>query len=146
MASDLGILLAWAAHQNALGLAPVLAYLGAICWTVFYDTIYSHQDREDDVLIGVKSTARLFGARTKLWLAGFLGATTLILALAIAATGAQGLSLGIAYLGLGCFALHLLWQWVRLDNDNGDLCLRLFRSNRDAGLILTLFLVAAALV
>ena len=62
------VLLAWAAHMGNLAPAPLLAYLAGIAWTVFYDTIYAHQDTEDDALIGVRSTARLFGAETRRWL------------------------------------------------------------------------------
>ena len=70
LAFNWGALLGWAAHARGLGAAPVLLYAAGILWTLFYDTIYAHQDREDDALIGVRSTARLFGTRTKAWLAG----------------------------------------------------------------------------
>ena len=74
LAFNWGALLGWAAHARGLAAAAVLLYAAGIAWTLFYDTIYAHQDREDDALIGVKSTARLFGTRTKRWLAGFLAA------------------------------------------------------------------------
>ena len=97
-----------------------------------YDTIYAHQDREDDALIGVKSTARLFGERTKPMLIVFY-------ALAVVLIGIAGFLAGgrlVFALGLAVFAAHLVWQVWRLDIDDPDLCLRLFKSNRDAGLIL----------
>jgi 4-hydroxybenzoate polyprenyltransferase len=97
-----------------------------------YDTIYAHQDREDDALIGVKSTARLFGDRTKPILALFYAAAVGLIAIAGSLAGG-----GIVFaLGLMAFAGHLAWQIVRLDIGNPDLCLALFKSNRDAGLIL----------
>jgi 4-hydroxybenzoate polyprenyltransferase len=97
-----------------------------------YDTIYAHQDREDDALIGVKSTAILFGEGTVPMLATFYaGAVVLI--------GAAGLMAGgglIFMLGLIGFAAHLAWQVVRLDINDSAHCLAQFKSNRDAGLIL----------
>ncbi|UXU76269.1 4-hydroxybenzoate octaprenyltransferase [Paracoccus sp. SMMA_5_TC] len=144
LAFNWGVLLAWAAHAGNLAPAPVLAYLAGICWTVFYDTIYAHQDSEDDALIGVKSTARLFGARTPQWLAGFGLGAVLLLALAVLATGAQGLGLALGLLGVAGFGAHLGWQWSRLDIADSAACLRLFRSNRDAGLLFALFLALAA--
>jgi len=97
-----------------------------------YDTIYAHQDREDDLLIGIKSTALLFGENTRPMLAGFYsGAVVLI--------GIAGLMAGgrlIFVLGLIAFAAHLAWQVVRLDINDSAHCLKLFKSNRDAGLIL----------
>jgi 4-hydroxybenzoate polyprenyltransferase len=97
-----------------------------------YDTIYAHQDRDDDALIGIKSTALLFGPRTKPMLALFYG-------LAVALIGAAGLTAGAGFvfaLGLLAFAAHLCWQIVRLDIADPDNCLAVFKSDRDAGLIL----------
>ncbi len=146
LAFNWGALLGWAAHTGNLAPAPVLAYLGGIAWTVFYDTIYAHQDAEDDALIGVKSTARLFGRDTARWLAGFGIASVLLLVLAVLATGAQGLALVLALLGVAGFAAHLAWQLLRFDMTDSAGCLRLFRSNRDAGLLIALFLALAGLV
>jgi 4-hydroxybenzoate polyprenyltransferase len=113
-------------------LTALMLYAGSIAWVIGYDTIYAHQDREDDALIGVKSTARLFGARTRPVLLGFYALAVLLIGLAGAAVGA-----GVIFM-LGCilFGAHLGWQIDRLDIDDPDLCLRLFKSNRDAGLIL----------
>jgi len=97
-----------------------------------YDTIYAHQDREDDALIGVKSTALLFGARTRPVLAGFYAAAVALIGLAGWSAGA-GLVFAAA---LAAFAAHLAWQVARLDTTDPANCLMIFKSNRDAGLIL----------
>ena len=149
LAFNWGALLAWTASTGSLGWPAVLLYLGGIAWTLFYDTIYAHQDTEDDALIGVKSTARLFGDATKAWLRGFLVATVVLLGagvvLALSPTGdILALVLGIA--GVWAMGWHMAWQLGRLDISDPALCLRLFRSNRDAGLIVALFFAAAALV
>jgi 4-hydroxybenzoate polyprenyltransferase len=106
-----------------------------------YDTIYAHQDREDDALIGIKSTALLFGDRTKPMLAIFYGLAVALISLAGALVGAGALF----WLGLTAFAAHLGWQIVRLDINDPDLCLAVFKSDRDAGLILFAGIVADAL-
>ena len=82
MAFSWGALMGWAAAFGALSLAPVALYIAAIAWTIGYDTIYAHQDKEDDALIGVRSTARLFGERTAQWLVGLYGVTVVLIALA----------------------------------------------------------------
>ncbi len=146
LAFNWGALLAWAAHARGLDAAPVLLYAAGIAWTLFYDTIYAHQDREDDALIGVKSTARLFGPRTKPWLLGFLAAAVALAAAAVLAAGLAGAARAVALAGVAGFGLHLYWQLRRLDIDDSALCLVLFRSNRDAGLILTAGLLAAAIL
>ena len=102
----------------------MLLYAAGIAWTLFYDTIYAHQDREDDALIGVKSTARLFGTRTQPWLLGFLVASAALAALAIAAADLGAPALAAALAGVLGFAAHLAWQLRRLDIDDGALCLR----------------------
>lgn len=146
LAFNWGALLAFAAHGGALHPAAILAYAGGICWTLFYDTIYAHQDAEDDALIGIKSTARLFGADTPNWLMGFAAGATLLLAAAVAVARPDGgfarLLATLAVLG---FALHLLRQWQRFDARDMAGLLRLFRSNRDAGLWVALWLALAAL-
>ena len=137
-----GVLLAWTAHMGRVDLLAVIAWLAGIAWTIFYDTIYACQDVEDDALIGVKSTARLFGDASPRILLGFAALAVLLLALAISLTGRNQL-IGLA--GLAGFAAHLLWQLWKFKPDQSDTCLRLFRSNRDAGLILALFLAIAGL-
>ena len=146
LAFNWGVLLAWAAHMGNLAPAPLLAYLAGIAWTVFYDTIYAHQDAEDDALIGVKSTARLFDRDAPRWLAGFGAASVVFLALAVLATGAEGLALLLALAGVAGFGAHLVWQLRHFDLDDGANSLKLFRANRDAGLIVALFLALAGIV
>jgi 4-hydroxybenzoate polyprenyltransferase len=149
LAFNWGALLAWAAHAGSLPVGALLLYAAGITWTLYYDTIYAHQDREDDALIGVKSTARLFGANSGKWLAGFMGATTLLLACAVIVTipverGIWPMLLALA--GIWAMGAHMLMQMRGLDLDDPASCLRAFRANRDTGLILVLFLAAAAVV
>jgi 4-hydroxybenzoate polyprenyltransferase len=149
LAFNWGALLMWAAHQGSLGWPPVLLYGAGIAWTLFYDTIYAHQDREDDALIGVKSTARLFGDRTRPWLRGFLMVSVVLMAAAVLAALlplGRPLQLAVALGGVWGFGWHMAWQLARLDTHDPARCLMLFRSNRDAGLIAALFLAAAALL
>ncbi|MFD1912711.1 4-hydroxybenzoate octaprenyltransferase [Halodurantibacterium flavum] len=143
LAFNWGALLAWVAHTGSLGAPAVLLYLAGIAWTLFYDTIYAHQDKEDDALIGVKSTARLFGDRTHSWLAGFGALGVLLMAAAVLLALPAGGRQVVALLGVACFGLHLGWQWRALDTGDGECCLRLFRANRDAGLIFALFLATS---
>jgi 4-hydroxybenzoate polyprenyltransferase len=131
LAFSWGALMGWAAHFGALGVAPVLLYLGGISWTIGYDTIYAHQDREDDALIGIRSTARLFAGRTHAWLCLFFGLAVVFFAAALVFADAGP----AAYAGLTIGALHLARQIARLDIDDGERCLALFKSNRDFGLI-----------
>ncbi len=132
LAFSYGALMGWPAAFGQLDWPALVLYAGSISWVIGYDTIYAHQDREDDLLIGIKSTALLFGANTRSMLVGFYaGAVVLI--------GAAGLMAGgklIFVLGLAAFAAHLAWQVMRLNIDNSAHCLKLFKSNRDAGLIL----------
>lgn len=149
LAFNWGALLVWTAHTGSLSLAPVLLYLGGIAWTLFYDTIYAHQDREDDALIGIKSTARLFGENTKQWLRGILVITLLLLGagVVVALPASQDmLALVIALAGVWAMGWHLSWQLIQLDINDPDKCMRLFRSNRNAGLIPVLFFAVSALV
>ncbi|MEQ8367576.1 MAG: UbiA family prenyltransferase, partial [Roseicyclus sp.] len=140
--------LLWTAQSGQLGWPAVVLYLGGIAWTLFYDTIYAHQDTEDDALIGVKSTARLFGANSRIWLRGFLIATVALVGLAalMALGGASVLALVLALVGVWAMGWHMVWQLQRLDIDDPENCMLLFRSNRDAGLIPALFFALAALV
>ncbi|HET7714526.1 MAG TPA: 4-hydroxybenzoate octaprenyltransferase [Bauldia sp.] len=135
-----GALMGWAAAFGSLSLAPVLLYLGGIAWTIGYDTIYAHQDKEDDALVGIGSTAQLFGARTKPFLAGFYVLATLFFAASFWSAGAG--PAGFIALALG--TVHLGWQVWALRIEDADNCLRVFRSNRDYGLILFVGLVADA--
>lgn len=132
LAFSWGALMGWPAAFGRLDWAPVFLYAGAICWVIAYDTIYAHQDREDDMMIGIKSTALLFGADTRRALTLFYSAAVVLIGIACVLAGAGWITL----VGLAGFAAHLAWQVRRIDIDDPALCLRLFRSNRDAGLIL----------
>ncbi|WP_457091714.1 4-hydroxybenzoate octaprenyltransferase [Microvirga sp. P5_D2] len=137
-----GALMGWAAAFGSLSLAPILLYAGSIAWVVGYDTIYALQDIEDDEVVGIKSSARFFGERVTLGVGICYGLTVALLIPAFILIGA-----GIpAFIGLGLFALHLGWQVARIDRNDGAGALRLFRSNRDAGLLLFAFMVFDALI
>lgn len=140
LAFSWGALMGWAGAFGRLDLPAFLLYAGSIAWVIGYDTIYAHQDRDDDALVGVKSTALLFGPRTKPMLGIFYGLAVGLIALA-GFTAGGGFVFALA---LAAFAAQLGWQIRRLDIGNPDLCLKLFRSNRDAGLILFAGLVADA--
>lgn len=127
-----GGLMGWAAAFGDLAAPAILVYAAAIAWTIGYDTIYALQDIEDDEVVGIKSSARLFGPRVRLGVGVCYGAAVLFLVLALALIGAGVLG----YLGATAFSLHLAWQTWRIDRRDGTLALRLFRSNRDAGLML----------
>ena len=148
LAFNWGALLAWTAHTGTLGWPAVGLYLAGIAWTLFYDTIYAHQDTEDDALIGVKSTARLFGDNTPRWLRYFLVTTVTTMALAIiwALIDASPLAMAIALGGPWAMGWHMVWQLRRLDTSDPERCMQLFRSNRDAGLLAALFFALALLV
>ena len=132
LAFSWGALMGWPAAFGRLDWPAVVLYAGSILWVIGYDTIYAHQDRDDDLLIGIKSTALLFGDRTPTMLATFYaGAIVLIAAAGFMAGGGIMFTMGIV-----AFAAHLAWQVARLDIDDPAHCLMLFKSNRDAGLIL----------
>ncbi|MEZ5924466.1 MAG: 4-hydroxybenzoate octaprenyltransferase [Hyphomicrobiaceae bacterium] len=133
-----GALIGWAAAAGSLALPPVVLYLGTILWVIGYDTIYAHQDKEDDALIGMKSTALRFGSRTKPWLAGLYAGAWVLVTLAGNLAGA-----GTVFLLLMLVAgAHLAWQITTLDIDDGANCLTRFRSNHATGLLVFLALAA----
>jgi 4-hydroxybenzoate polyprenyltransferase len=136
-----GALMGWAAVFQGLALSPALLYLGAVFWTIGYDTIYAMQDIADDRMIGVKSTARLFGRKLRLAVGLFYAASavSIFLSLWLAHSGT------FAYAGLMFYTLHLGWQVKNIDYDNELRALSLFRSNRDAGLLLFAGLAMAAI-
>jgi 4-hydroxybenzoate polyprenyltransferase len=132
LAFSWGALMGWPAMFGRLDWPAVALYAGSISWVIGYDTIYAHQDRDDDSLIGIKSTALLFGERTQPMLASFYAVAVILIGIAGWMAGG-GL---IFTLGLIAFAAHLGWQVMRLDINDPAHCLVLFKSNRDAGLIL----------
>ncbi|MCP5071704.1 MAG: 4-hydroxybenzoate octaprenyltransferase [Rhodobacteraceae bacterium] len=149
VAFNWGVLVGWSAHADSLSLTPILLYLAGISWTLFYDTIYAHQDKEDDALIGVKSTARLFAENTARWLLGFQILTLVLMLVAVIVPGGgfvqnlSPLALAVVLGAVWAFGWHLTWQLRRLNIDDVDTCLHLFRSNRDAGLVLVFFWAVA---
>ncbi len=149
LAFNWGVLVAWTAHRGTLEAPAVLLYIAGIIWTLFYDTIYAHQDKEDDAMIGVKSTARLFGTNTASWLRRFLILSVGVMTFAvIAAQLSQNniLALVVAIGGPWAFGMHLMTQIRRLKIDDPEACLRLFRENRNTGLIPALFFAVSAML
>ena len=149
LAFNWGALLAWTAHTGSLGWQPLVLYVAGISWTLFYDTIYAHQDTEDDALIGIKSTARLFGDNTPRWLRRFLVITVLLMAVVVIGVldpADNLIALIVALAGPWFMGWHMMWQLRKFDPDDNPLLLRLFRANRDTGLIPLIFFLAALLV
>ena len=149
LAFNWGAMLAWVAHTGSLAWPPVILYLAGIAWTLFYDTIYAHQDTEDDALIGVKSTARLFGENSPRWLRRFIVATVSLMALAVVLAAREDASLVtllIALAGPWAMGWHMTWQLRAFDAENSPRLLQLFRLNRDTGLIPLIFFAAASFV
>jgi 4-hydroxybenzoate polyprenyltransferase len=142
LAFSWGALMGFAVTQGRIDAAALSLYAGSILWVIGYDTIYAHQDTEDDALIGVKSTALLFGARTRPALMVFYGLAVVLIGLSLTLAGARW----PAWIGLAAFAVHLVWQIERLQIGDPALCLRIFKSNRDAGLLLFAGLLADAVM
>jgi 4-hydroxybenzoate polyprenyltransferase len=140
IAFNWGALLGWAAHTGGLSLPPIYLYLAGIAWTLHYDTIYAHQDREDDAMIGVRSTARLFERDTPRWLWLFTGLAVIFAALAALFAGGGWLAL-LGPLALGGF---MAWQTRELDIEDPEQCMRLFRATRYGGLLMLAFLLLDA--
>ncbi|HEY7992500.1 MAG TPA: 4-hydroxybenzoate octaprenyltransferase [Stellaceae bacterium] len=137
-----GALIGWAAATGTLGAPAWLLYAGGIAWTLGYDTIYAHQDKEDDALIGVKSSALALGTRTRPFLFVFYVA-------AIALWLAAGIAAHLAwpfYLGLGLAAAQLSWQAAAVDTARPDDCLAKFRSNRWAAWLILVGIIAGRLI
>jgi 4-hydroxybenzoate polyprenyltransferase len=133
-----GALIGWTAITGALAWPPLLLYAGGVFWTVGYDTIYAHQDKEDDIRIGVKSSAIALGVHTRLWLFAFCGAAVLLWS---AAGHAAGLG-AMFWVGLAAAAAQLAWQAAQVATDDPADCLRKFRSNRAVGWLMLAGIVA----
>src|SRR3984957_18332086 len=142
LAFSWGALMGFAVMLGRLDATALLLYAGSIAWVIGYDTIYAHQDAEDDALIGIKSTALLFGARTRPALMAFYATAVVLIGGALWFGAARW----PAWTGLVAFVAHLVWQIVRLDTSDSELCLRVFKSNRDAGLLLFAGLLADAVM
>lgn len=132
LAFNWGALVGWSSVMQGVGTPALLLYAGSVAWTIGYDTIYAHQDREDDLMLGLKSTALRFGPSTPAWVAAFYLVAILLWALASWLAGAHL----VTFVALAAIGLHFAWQVHGLDIDNAANCLRRFRSNRDVGLIL----------
>jgi len=137
LAFSWGALMGWAAHFGSLELAPLLLYFGSILWVIGYDTLYAHQDKEDDALVGVRSTARLFGANTKRWLVALYGGALLFFFVAFANAAVPMPALA----GLLAAGAHMARQIRALDIDDPDQCLALFKSNSTVGWLIFLGLL-----
>ncbi len=129
-----GALVAYAAAAGTLAPGAFAIYAAGFFWTLGYDTIYAHQDKEDDALIGVKSTALRLGAATPRWLAGFFAMTLALFAIAGLFIGASF----VFFLALAPATAHFIWQIKKLDINEAHNCLMLFKSNREAGLLVLL--------
>jgi 4-hydroxybenzoate polyprenyltransferase len=140
LAFSWGALVGWASFMDSIDLPALLLYAGTVLWVIGYDTIYAHQDKEDDALVGVRSTARLFGDKTRYWLIGLYGAALMLFtaAFAVAAVPMPALA------GLLAAASHMTRQIRTLDIDDPDQCLRLFKSNTVVGLLIFLGLAFGA--
>jgi 4-hydroxybenzoate polyprenyltransferase len=142
LAFSWGALMGFAVTLGRIDATSLTLYAGSIAWVIGYDTIYAHQDSEDDALIGIKSTALLFGARTRPALVVFYGLAVALIGVALLLGGVRW----PAWIGLAAFAAHLAWQIARLQIGDPHLCLRIFKSNRDAGLLLFAGLLADAVM
>lgn len=137
LAFNWGVLLGWAAVTGSLSLEPVLLYIGGVFWTLGYDTIYAHQDKTDDILIGVKSTALKFGENTRAWVFIFYGMTIGFFILA----GYKANLYGWYYFGIIFIIFHFRTQLKNLDIHNPESCLAVFKSNLYVGMALFLAII-----
>jgi 4-hydroxybenzoate polyprenyltransferase len=138
MAFNWGAIVGFTAEANSFSQATLVLYLAGISWTMAYDTIYAHQDKEDDILIGLKSTALLFGKSTRPWLIFFFALSLALLTYALWLAKAPP----IAHIGIIAAAVHAIWQMKNFDDTNSALCLRLFRANRNFGLFILVGMIA----
>jgi 4-hydroxybenzoate polyprenyltransferase len=137
LAFNWGALVGWSAVKGSIAAPALLLYAGAVLWTIGYDTIYAHQDREDDAMLGLKSTALRFGDETTTWVGGFYAGAIVLWTLAGIMAGTHL----VFYFGIALVSLQLAWQVSTLDTSNAANCLRRFRSNRDVGLGVLLAIV-----
>ena len=140
LAFSWGALMGWAVEFADIDTPAVLLYAGSILWVIGYDTLYAHQDKEDDALVGVRSTARLFGRHTKIWLVGLYGGALVLFGCAFAAAALPMPAMA----GLAAAAAHMTRQIKVLDIDNPVQCLRLFKSNGTVGWLIFLGILGGA--
>ncbi|ALE04067.1 4-hydroxybenzoate octaprenyltransferase [Bartonella ancashensis] len=141
IAFNWGALMGWAVVHGSLSWAPIALYVGSIFWTIGYDTIYAHQDRKDDAVVGVRSTALLFGKNTKCALVVLYGGFIILVGLAFCLANLPAVS----FLGLLCASVHMFIQIRILDIDNAEQCLKLFKSNSCVGFFIFLGLVCGGI-
>lgn len=133
---NISALMGWAAVTGTLSWTAIFVYLGCICWTIGYDTIYAHQDKEDDARLGLKSTALLFGKHSRPLVGLFYVLAWLFWMAAVLITFTNGWMLLLPP------ALHMMWQLAVWRADDPESCLKIFRSNRTLGwILLVLFLL-----
>ncbi|NKB48193.1 MAG: 4-hydroxybenzoate octaprenyltransferase [Alphaproteobacteria bacterium] len=137
-----GALLGWAAVRGDIAAPALILYAAGFFWTLGYDTIYAHQDKEDDALVGIKSTARLLGDRSRPWIGAFFAVALALLAVT---GGVVGLSWPF-YAGLAAAAGHAVWQTASADFSDPKNCLVRFKANRDFGLIVLAGIIAGQVV
>ncbi len=141
-----GILMSFAAHTNRIDTSAIILYFAGIFWTLFYDTIYAFQDIEDDELIGVKSTALLFGDTAKYWLSFFTLIIFILMQISFNQISISNFSaIMIMEIGVVLFCLHLIWQLWKFDPNNKKTCLKIFQSNKIAGLTIVAFSILSFL-
>lgn len=137
-----GALVGWTAASGSLALPALLLYAAGFFWTLGYDTVYAHQDKEDDIRVGVKSTALRLGDRSRVWIAGFYVATMVSLAAAASTAGLAWPVWPLLLVPAGMLA----WQVRTVDFDDRTSCLRHFRFHRDVGLGVLIALLAGRLL
>ena len=134
-----GALMGWTAVTGSLSITALLIYIAGFFWTIGYDTIYAHQDKEDDSLVGIKSSALALGKHTTFFLALVYTLTIIMICLAI---GLQNLYwLNLCFITMAC--CHCFWQIFSLNTEDPKNCLKRFQSNRELGILITLALIAS---
>jgi 4-hydroxybenzoate polyprenyltransferase len=141
LAFSWGALMGWANEFGDIDAPAIMLYIGSILWVIGYDTIYAHQDKEDDALVGVRSTARLFGNNTKWWLVRLYGGALMLMAIAFALARVPLPALA----GLVAAGFHMAQQIRTIDIDDPDQCLKLFKSNSIVGWLIFVGLLAGGL-
>ena len=127
-----GVLVGYASATGYLSASAVMIYAACVLWTIGYDTIYAHQDKEDDALIGVKSSARALGENTSVAIVILYGGVLLLFIVA----GVTSEFSAVYFLALAAPSIHFIWQYAKLDVHNSEECLKIFKSNRSTGLLL----------
>ena len=138
---NVGCLIGYASIENILNIQIAFLYLAGIFWTLGYDTIYAHQDRSDDLHIGIKSTAILFGEKTKYWVAVFYS----LMLLSLFSFGVFNQTNFLFFIGLFFIAMHLYYQIKKLDINNSKGCLKIFKSNQQVGILVVLAILISIL-